>query len=111
MASRGEIWYCDLSPTQGHEQDGKRPVLVVSVDQFNHGPATLVVVVPITTRDKGIPLHVPITPPDGGVKKPSFAMCEMVRSVTTERLDNCLGAVKRETLARVEDRLRILLDL
>jgi mRNA interferase MazF len=43
------------SPTQGREQAGSRPALVISVDQFNHGPSELVVVLPITSRRKGIP--------------------------------------------------------
>ena len=111
MASRGEIWLTDLNPVRGHEQAGKRPVLVVSADAFNHGPANLVVVVPLTTRDRGIPLRVPIEPPDGGVRDRSFAMCEAVRSVSTERLVRRFGAVGGSTLAAVEDRLRILLQI
>jgi mRNA interferase MazF len=111
MASRGEIWLSDLNPVRGHEQAGTRPVLVVSVDAFNHGPAQLVVVVPLTTRDREIPLRVPIEPPDGGRRETSFAMCEAVRSISTERLVRCWGIVEQPTLARVEDRLRILLEL
>jgi len=111
MASRGEIWLSDLNPVRGHEQAGTRPVLVVSTDAFNHGPAKLVVVVPLTTRDRRIPLRVRIEPPDGGVREPSFAMCEAVRSVTTERLMRRWGSVEQATIAAVEDRLRILLEL
>ncbi len=36
---RGEVWLADLNPTRGHEQAGRRPVLVVSEDLFNRGPA------------------------------------------------------------------------
>lgn len=111
MASRGEIWLSDLNPVRGHEQAGTRPVLVVSADGFNHGPAQLVVVVPLTTRDREIPLRVRIEPSDGGVREPSFAMCEAVRSVSTERLVRRWGIVERTTIAAVEDRLRILLEL
>ena len=54
--SRGEIWFLNLDPTQGREQAGSRPALVViSVDVFNHGPADLVVVLPVTSAAKGIP--------------------------------------------------------
>ena len=111
MASRGEIWLSDLTPVRGHEQAGTRPVLVVSADAFNHGPAQLVVVVPLTTRDREIPLRVRIEPPDGGVREPSFAMCEAVRSISTERLVRRWGIVEQTTIAAVEDRLRILLEL
>jgi mRNA interferase MazF len=40
---RGEIWLADLRPTHGREQAGRRPVLVLSVDSFNSGPADLVI--------------------------------------------------------------------
>ena len=65
---RGEIWLVDLDPTRGREQAGKRPALVVSANAFNKGPADLVVVLPITSKAKGIPLHVRVDPPEGGVK-------------------------------------------
>ncbi len=44
---RGEIWLADLNPTRGHEQSGRRPVIVLSEDLFNNGPADLVIVLPI----------------------------------------------------------------
>ncbi len=109
--SRGEIWLVNLNPVCGHEQAGRRPALVVSVDGFNHGPAGLVIVIPITTKDKGIPLHVGVFPPEGGLNEQSFIKCEDVRSVAKERLVRCLGRVEEGTLAEVEDRLRILLGL
>ncbi|OGF57353.1 MAG: growth inhibitor PemK [Candidatus Fraserbacteria bacterium RBG_16_55_9] len=109
--SRGEVWLVDLNPTRGHEQAGVRPALVVSVDLFNHGPAGLVVILSITTRAKGIPFHVEIKPPDGGLKTRSFIKCEDVRSVAKERLSQRLGEVTGATMEAVEDRLRILLNL
>ncbi len=109
--SRGEIWMVDLNPTRGHEQAGVRPALVVSVDTFNHGPAGLAVVLPMTSRAKGIPLHVPVDPPEAGLRMKSFIKTEDVRSVALERLARRLGQVSDATMAQVEDRLRILLDL
>jgi mRNA interferase MazF len=111
VAARGEIWVVDLDPTRGREQRGTRPALVVSADQINNGPAQLVVIVPLTTTERGVPLHVRIEPPNGGVRELSFAMCEMVRSVSTARLTRSWGKVDARTMAVVEDRLRILLDL
>lgn len=111
MTSRGEVWLVDLNPTRGHEQAGRRPALVVSSDIFNHGPAGLVVLIPMTTRDRRIPLHIRIDPPEGGVRKPSFVKCEDVRSVSTTRLVERWGQVSSQTLVRVGDRLRILLEL
>jgi len=84
---------------------------VISVDLFNHGPADLVVIIPITAKAKGIPFHVEVRPPEGGLDYPSFIKCEDLRSVSKGRLMQRLGRVNQETLAEVEDRLRILLDL
>jgi len=109
--SRGEIWLVDLSPVRGHEPTGRRPALVISVDTFNHGPAGLVLIIPLTTKEKGIPLHVEVRPPHGGLKRRSFIKCEDVRSVAKERLLELWGRVPQTTLAGVEDRLRVLLGL
>ncbi|MBZ4687925.1 MAG: mRNA interferase MazF [Clostridia bacterium] len=109
--SRGEVWLVELNPVRGHEQAGTRPCLVVSVDLFNHGPADLAVVLPITTKNKGIPFHAEIMPPEGGLKERCFIKCEDVRSVSTDRFIERWGAVSLDTLALVEDRLRILMGL
>ena len=109
--SRGEVWTVNLDPVRGHEQAGERPGLLLSVDPFNHGPAGLVVVLPVTTRARGVPFHVPVTPPEGGFKKPSYVKCEDIRSVARERLGRRWGRVSASTLAAIEDRVRILLGL
>ncbi len=109
--ARGEVWLADLNPAKGHEQAGKRPCLIISVDLFNQGASGLVVVLPITSKDKGIPFHVALEPPEGGLKVRSFVKCEDVRSISVERLEKCWGAVSPEILAAVEDRLRILMGL
>jgi mRNA interferase MazF len=69
---RGEIWSTDLNPVRGYEQAGKRPCLVVSVDLFHQGASGLAIVLPVTSKSKGIPFYVRIDPPEGGVKMPSF---------------------------------------
>jgi len=101
----------DLDPTRGHEQAGKRPALVLSANTFNLGPAGLVIVLPLTSKPKGVRSHVPLESPEGGVRIPSFIKCEDVRSVAVERLSKRLGTVKAETMQSVEFRLRILMDL
>lgn len=109
--ARGEVWLTDLNPTRGHEQAGRRPVLVVSEDAFNRGPAGLVIVLPITSRLRRIPSHIRICPPEGGLRKESAALCEAIRSISTGRLLDRWGSVSRGTLTRIEDVVRILLGL
>ena len=108
---RGEIWLADLNPVRGHEQAGRRPVLVASVDTFNQGRADLVVILPITSTLRAIPFHVPVNPPEGGLSNPSSILCEAVRSISKDRLVQRWGAVAAATMEEVEDRLRVLLGL
>ncbi|MBI3184431.1 MAG: type II toxin-antitoxin system PemK/MazF family toxin [Myxococcales bacterium] len=109
--ARGEIWLADLNPTRGHEQAGQRPVLVLSEDAFNAGPADLAIVVPLTSTLRPIPSHVRLSPPEGGVKVPSAALCEAIRSISKQRLVRRWGVVSPATMREVEDALRILLRL
>ena len=111
VPARGEVWLADLDPPFGHEQAGRRPVLVVSVDPFNSGLSGLAVVLPITSRVRPLPLHVPVAPPEGGLRVPSVILCDAVRSVDRPRLITCWGTVSANTLALVEDRVRRLLGL
>jgi len=109
--SRGDIWLADLNPVRGHEQSGRRPVLVVSVDPFNQGRADLVVIVPITSTLRPVPFHLTLQPPEGGLTNPSSLLCEAVRSISKDRLVQRWGQVTSATLEAVADRLRILLGL
>jgi|SRR6266545_3110251 len=108
---RGEVWQVNLNPSQGHEQSGIRPALVVSVNAFNNGPADLVVLLPITSVGKGIPFHVELKPPEGGLRLRSFIKCEEIRCVSKGRLAKRLGQVSDTTMAAVEDRIKIVLGL
>jgi len=111
VAVRGDIWLADLNPVRGHEQAGRRPVLVVSVDPFNQSRADLVVVVPITSTLRGIPFHVVVQPPEGGLTGASALLCDAVRSISKDRLLTRWGSVLPATMATVEDRLRVLMGL
>ena len=109
--SRGEVWLLSLDPARGREQGGTRPGLVISTDSFNHGPADLVFLLPITSKCKGIPFHVAVEPPEGGLTATSFVKCEDVRAVSKLRLQRRLGRVSPHTLAQILDRLAILFEM
>ncbi len=84
---------------------------MISVDAFNQSAAELAIVVPVTSRKKGIRSHVPIGVGEAGLTLQSFAKCEDVRSLSTNRLNRRLGSVASSTLEAVEERLRILMGL
>jgi mRNA interferase MazF len=108
---RGAIWFADLSPTLGHEQAGRRPVLIVSADGFNRGGATLVVALPVTKTIRASPTRVRLQPPDGGLRLESDILCDQIRAISHQRLIRPVGVVAPATLARVESALRALLVL
>jgi mRNA interferase MazF len=109
--ARGEVWLVNLSPTVGHEQEGKRPALVVSVNRFNDSAAELVVVLPITSQVRILDWHVDIMPNEGGVKTASQIMCHQPRAISTGRLIERWGKAEGSTMKQVAERLRKLLGL
>ncbi len=110
-SARGEIWSIDLNPVRGHEQAGRRPCLVISDDIYNSGPAEKHIIVPVTSKDKRIPYHIEIAPPEGGLRTHSFLMCDDVRSVSRERFEEKLSEVSGRTMQTVAGCLRALLNV
>ncbi|MDP9359682.1 MAG: type II toxin-antitoxin system PemK/MazF family toxin [Chloroflexota bacterium] len=108
---RGDVWVADFDPTRGREQRGRRPAVIISSNLHNSGPSQLVSVVPLTTRHRQVRSHVAVLPPEGGLAAHSFAMCEQLRVFAVERLLRRQGSISPDTMAQIEDRLRILLDL
>ncbi len=108
---RGEVYFGDPGPVVGHEQGGRRPFLVISIDQMNRSPANMAITVPLTTSDRQNKLHVRVEPPEGGLEKVSFAMPEMVRSVSAIRLQHRLGRASMDTVETVANRIGLLAGL
>ena len=103
---RGEIWLVSLDPTLGHEQKGRRPVLIVSPEAFNR-ITKLPVVLPITSggnfaRTAGFAL--PLT--GAGIKTTGVVRCDQPRTLDLaarhgRKLESIPNAVMYEVLARV----------
>ncbi|MEO8211633.1 MAG: type II toxin-antitoxin system PemK/MazF family toxin [Myxococcales bacterium] len=96
---RGDVYLADLAPVRGREQDGTRPVLLVSQDKFNALPFGLVVVLPITSKERPNFPRVKVLPREGGLTMASWIICEQPRTISVERLVKRLGAVSPKTLA------------
>jgi mRNA-degrading endonuclease toxin of MazEF toxin-antitoxin module len=103
---RGEIWLVSLDPTSGHEQQGRRPVLIVSPEAFNQ-VTKVPVVLPITSggsfaRTAGF--AVPLA--GAGTKTTGVVRCDQPRvlDLTARRgrkLERVPDEVMDEVLARV----------
>lgn len=107
----GEVWYVNFDPQVGREQGGIRPALVISSDFFNAAPNGLHYIVPITSRDRNLRYHVRITPPEGGLTRPSVIMCDQTRSQSIDRFLERRDRVSDETLARVQRMVGECIDL
>jgi len=74
---RGDVYVVTLDPTQGREQQGHRPVLIVSPEAFNNA-TKLPVVLPITNGGdfaKRIGFAVAIS----GIRTTGFVRCDQPR--------------------------------
>ena len=107
---RGEIWLVDFGEPIGREQAGRRPAVVVSADRLNDSPAGVVIVVPCTTTNRGLPSHVELDPQRTGLDVVSYAKCEDVKSVSDRRLVAQLGVADDEAMFELSRALKFLLD-
>ena len=101
---RGDIYLVSLDPTEGHEQRGYRPVLVVSPAEFNDA-TRLPVILPITTGGvfaRRIGFAVPIS----GIKTTGVVRCDQPRALDLSarngrKVDTLPQALMDEVLAKV----------
>jgi mRNA interferase MazF len=100
---RGDVVIADLSPIVGHEQGGRRPVLVLSPSAYNAWPIGMAVVAPITSADRRLRHHIPIGREAGLLRELSFVMPEYVRAISQQRISGqSLGVALPATLDAVE---------
>jgi len=80
-----QLWWVDLGTPIGHKQGGLRPAIVVSSSTHCRFPIDMALIVPLTTRDRGLDHHVRIDSTESGLNRPSWARTEDIRAVTTTR--------------------------
>ena len=109
---RGEVVRVRLDPVVGSEQAGERPALVVSPDLINEqSPIILIAAITSQKTQRVYPFEVLIEAPEGGLRLRSKVMLMHLRSVDKKRLSGRYGAVTDETMARVEEALKIATGL
>lgn len=110
---RGDVYQAELSPTEGSEQAGRRPVIIVSRDAINMA-SPVVVIVPLTSRvNKRViyPSQVEMRAGEGGLTADSIVLCEQVRAVSRTRLKKQLGHVSNQRIVQINAAIKIALDL
>ncbi len=108
---RGDIVQARFDPTEGAEQSGMRPAIVLSPDGLNkHSP--LVVLAPLTTKnlDRVYPFEV-LVEPNEVVKRRSKILLLQLRGMSKSRILSFYGHVSDETLLEVDAALHIAVGL
>ncbi len=111
---RGQIYFVNLNPTQGREQAGQRPVLVLSIDAINALP--LVVTVVVGTKGANVrqdyPTNVRVLPEESGLTLETVFLCFQIRSLDPKRFTKQpAGTLSAEKMADVEAAIRYCLGL
>ncbi len=101
---RGDILWADLDPTRGHEQSGRRPVLVLSQDVFNDRSGT-VIALAITSQKPSVDFPLAMELSDPKLPKKSWVKISQIRTLSTERLGEKLGRATPEELDQVAEGL------
>ena len=102
-----------LDPTEGSEQAGSRPVVIVSRDAIN-AASPVILAVPCTTYRPGrriYPSQVLLHAPDGGLTADSVALGDQFRALAKSRLGRRRGQLSAEALTALDRALLIALDL
>jgi mRNA interferase MazF len=101
---RGEVRWADLNPVRGHEQAGRRPVLVLSHDVFNERSGT-VIAVALTSQEPRAGFPLTLESKAKGLNKRSWIKISQVRTLSVDRIGGRLARASEEELARVVEGL------
>jgi mRNA interferase MazF len=97
---RGDIRWAELNPVRGHEQEGTRPVLILSHDVFNQRSGTVIAMAMTSQEPRaGFPLTLESRAP--GLTKRSWIKIAQVRTLSVERIGKKLARASEEEMARV----------
>ena len=113
MPLRGELFMANLEPSEGSEQGGTRPVVVVSRDALNRFSPVVVVcsITDAANKKKIYPSHVKVSAGTGGLRIDSIVVCEQIRAISKTRLKDPLGKFDKSVMTSIEAALKITLDL
>lgn len=96
---RGQVYFADLSPAQGSEQGGVRPVLIIQND-IGNTYSTTTIIAPITSQfKKKLPTHYEIGNHRG--LRSGIVLCEQIRVIDKNRLRNYVCDFTAEQMQEV----------
>ena len=113
--NRGDIYWAELAPRSGAEQQGRRPVLILSHDAFNRTAGwKSVIVVPLTTSARQAvraPTTVTIPVNAGGLAKLSVAVCHQITTLDRSKLKQKIGTLPASFMTAIEEAIKAALDM
>lgn len=93
----------------GHEEAGTRPAIVVGSATHCEFPTDMALVIPVTTRDRGLRHHVRIDSKTSGLRKASWARTEEITSVSMLRFgESPIGRAAPGEIAELRQWLPIM---
>lgn len=103
-----QLWVVDFGVPLGHEQGGVRPAVVVGSATHCAFPIGMALVVPLTTRDRGLPHHVLISSGSSGLRHPSWARTEEITAISTGRFTQSapIGVASEDEIVDLREWLR-----
>ncbi len=107
---RGDVWMTNFSPGRGSEQQGVRPALVIQNNVGNQYAATTIVAA-ITATIKPYPVTVVLEKGEGGLPRRFMVNLAQILTLDKARLQRRLGTVSQDYMARVNDAIRVSLDV
>ena len=111
MIKRGDIFFANLSPVEGSEQGGHRPVLIISNNQGNKfSPTVIIAIITSINKKVELPTHY-ILSDDCGLKYQSMVECEQIRTIDRKRLCNYIGKINKKDQKEIDKKLKISLDI
>lgn len=108
---RGDIYYADLNPTVGCEQDSVRPVLIIQNNVGNHFSPTVIAAAITSRKKKDMPTHVLLDENGTRLFADSRIMLEQVRTIDRERLNEYVVHAGAATMRSVDRAIAVSLGL
>jgi mRNA interferase MazF len=105
---RGDVRWAEFDPVRGHEQAGRRPVLVLSHDVFNDRSGT-VIALAMTSQEPRAGFPLTRESKAAGLTKRSWVKISQIRALSVDRIGTRVARASEEELARVLDGLNEIL--
>jgi mRNA interferase MazF len=106
---RGDIYWADLEPVVGHEQGGRRPVLIISRTLFNDRSGTVIAVAITSAEPKaGFPFTLELKKTQMGCR--TWVKISQVRTLSTKRLASRITSCSSTELEQVVEGLNQLIS-